>query len=373
MKYAALGNTGLEVSRLGFGAMRLLTDADGNWDIDGTVEIIRRAFDHGVNFIDSQYHYCGDQSEPCIGRAVQGRRDQTIIQTKACYYDLPSYAQGETHRSRLEETLRRLRTDYIDIYLMHSVRLERWQEFGEDWMQMALKARDEGLIRHIGLSSHETPENVKTLLDMGCFEVILMQYNLLDLRYGEMFAYAREKGLGTLVMGPVGGGRLAGPSQELLRDAPDDVKTSAELALRFVLSNPNVDCALSGMRSLGEADENCSVASLDEPLSQEARQRTLAMVAEKGKLADLYCSGCNYCSPCPHGVAISQVFSAMAMHEVWGLTEAARGRYARLGPDSTAGLTADACQECGECEPKCPQDIPIRERLKEAREAFGSS
>ena len=372
MQYTKLGRTGLNVSRLGFGAMRLLTRADGTWDVDATVEIMRRAFDLGVNFADSQYHYCGDQSEPTVGKAIQGRRDSVVIQTKACYYDKPKYGPGESHRSRLEETLKRLGTDYLDIYLMHSLKQERWDEFGEEWVRDALKARDEGLVRHLGFSSHDKPENVKAFIDMGCFEVVLMQYNLLDQSYEECFAYAREKGLGTEVMGPVGGGRLAGPSEELRRAAPHAVTTSADLALRFVLSTPNVDCALSGMRSVQEAEDNSRVASDATPLSSKERARILGVLTEKMRLAHLYCSGCNYCAPCPNGVAISGIFGAMALHKVWGLVDAARQRYARLGPDSGAGQAADACKECGECEPKCPQKIPIRERLKEAHQVLSS-
>jgi len=315
MQYARLGNTGLQVSRLGFGAMRLLQKEEGSYDLDATVEIMRHAFDLGLNFVDSQYHYCGDQSEPCVGKAIAGRRDRVVVQTKACYYDKPAYKPGETHRSRLEETLERLGTDYLDVYLMHSLRMDRWQELGDAWMRMALKARDEGLIRHIGLSTHDTPENVKKHIDTGHFEAILMQYNLLDQRYEDCFAYAREKGLGTMVMGPVGGGRLAGPSEELRSAAPEGVRTSADLALRFVLSNPNVDCALSGMRSIAEVEENCAVAANRTPLTQEERDRIEAALKEKNRLSELYCSGCNYCLPCPNGVAISHIFKAMALRK----------------------------------------------------------
>ena len=370
MQYTPLGSTGLEVSRLGFGAMRLPTREDGEVDLEKSAEFMRRAFDLGVNFVDSQFHYCGDQSEPAVGKAVQGRREQVIIQTKACYYDRPKYKPGESHRSRLEETLLRLGTDYLDIYLMHSLKMDRWEDFGVEWMEEAMRARDEGLIGCIGFSSHDTPENVKKLIDLGLFEVVLMQYNLLDRRYEDTFAYAREKGMGAMVMGPVGGGRLAGPSPELRSVTPSSVQTSADLALRFVLSNPNIDCAFSGMRSFEEVDENCRIASDETSLSDEERAAVVALLKEKSKLSDLYCTGCNYCSPCPHGVAISPIFSAMALHKVWGLTEAARALYARLRPDSDGRRPADACQECGECEPKCPQDIPIRERLKEAHEAL---
>lgn len=367
MQYAKLGNTGLKVSRLGFGAMRL-PERDGQVDLDASAELMRRAFDLGVNFVDSQFHYCGDQSEIAVGKAIAGRRDRVVMQTKACYYDKPKYAPGESHRTRLEETLRRMGTDYLDIYLMHALNMERWEAFGEEWLDMARRAKEEGLIRHIGISSHDTPENVITLLETGGFEAVLMQYNMLDQRYAPVFEHAHAQGVGAMAMGPVAGGRLAGPPVEWAGSVASSCNTNAELALRFVLGNPNIDCAFSGMGSMAMVEENCETASRRAPLSQGEREQILNVVAEKQRLADLYCSGCNYCAPCPENVAISFILGAMALHKVWGLTEAARQRYERLLNTPRLGAPASACVECGECAPKCPQNIAIPERLKEARE-----
>ncbi|HRU05810.1 MAG TPA: aldo/keto reductase [Candidatus Brocadiia bacterium] len=370
MRYAPLGKTGLSVSRLGFGAMRLLMDGK-NVDFDQATRLMRRAFDLGVNFVDSQYHYCGDQSETAVGKAVAGRRDQVIIQTKAAYYDQPKYGPWEDHRARLEETLRRLSVDYLDIYLMHSLDMTKWKQYGEGWMNMARKAKEQGLIRHIGLSAHDTPENIIALLDTGCFETILLQYNMLDTRNEKALAHARAKGIGTMVMGPVGGGRLAGPPPEWA-GRTGGCRTSAELALRFVLSNPDVDCAFSGMRSEAEIEENCAVASRKEALTAGERKLILGVIGEKQRLAQVYCSGCGYCQPCPQDVPIPHLLSALAMDKVWGLKEAARARYARLNAGKTPGAPAPVCVECGQCLPKCPQKIDIPARLREAREALGS-
>lgn len=372
MQYTQLGDTGLKVSRLGYGAMRLPTN-DGQVDMDKAAEVMRRAFDLGVNFVDSQYHYCGDQSEPAVGQAISGRRDQIVVQTKAAYYDKPKYGPGETHRTRLEETLRRLGTDYVDIYLMHSLRLERWKEFGEEWIEMALKAKEEGLVRHIGLSCHDTPENAIKLLEKGFFETILMQCNMLDQRNVPVFQYASENGIGAMAMGPVGGGRLAGPPVEWAAQSNLTFKTTAELALRFVLSNPTIHCAFSGMRNTQEVEENCAVASREEPLTEDEREKILAVLAEKRKLSELYCSGCNYCSPCPSNVAISYIFGALALHKIWGLADAARARYERLLKNPDLGAPASACVGCGECVAKCPQNLDIPKQLEEAAALFEES
>lgn len=372
MQYNQLGNTGLKVSRLGFGAMRLPSD-EGRVDMEKAAEVMRRAFDQGVNFVDSQYHYCGDQSEPAVGKAVAGRRDQIVVQTKAAYYNKPDYAPGETHRTRLEETLRRIQSDYLDIYLMHGLSMARWDEFGEEWMEMALKAKEEGLVRHIGLSTHDTPERVIALLEKGRFEVILMQYNMLDQRYSGVFQYARERGIGTMAMGPVGGGRLAGPPVEWAAASELSFKTNAELALRFVLSNPAINCAFSGMRNIQEVDENCATATREEPLTEAEREKVLTVLAEKQKLSELYCSGCEYCMPCPNNVAISHIFGAMALWKIWGLTDAAKSRYERLLNTPKLGAPASVCVACGQCAPKCPQQIDIPKQLKEAAELFEAS
>ena len=176
-------------------------------------------------------------------------------------------------------------------------------------------------------------------------------------------------------MGPIGGGRLVAESGQIQNLIPGGSKSSPEVALRFVLSNPNVTIALSGMNSIEMVDENVATASRTEPLSAEERQRVLEMLEENQRLADLYCTGCNYCMPCENGVDIPENFRLMNYHRVYGLTEIARERYARLGErkvdDEPAPAWANACIECGECEPKCPQDIPIREQLKEVRETLG--
>ena len=367
MRHVTLGTTGLKVSRLGFGAMRL-PHRDGRVDLDESVRLMRHAFDQGVNFVDSQYHYCGDLSEPAVGRAIAGRRDEIVVQTKACYYDEPKYEPGESHRTRLEETLRRLGTDYLDIYLMHSLAWTSWERWGEAWMEMAVRAREEGLIRHIGLSTHDA-ENASRLLDTGRFEVVLMQYNMLDQSYAPAFARARELGIGTEVMGPVAAGRLAGLSPELAKAAKTSFRTNAELALRFVLSNPDVNAAFSGMRSAEEIDENCAVASREESLTEAERADIQAVVDEKRRLAQLYCSRCDYCQPCPKSVAIGTIFQAMALRRIWGLDGAARTLYARI-LRSEEDAPASACAACGECLPKCPQKIDIPARLKEAAETF---
>ena len=200
---------------------------------------------------------------------------------------------------------------------------------------------------------------------------MLVQYNLLDRVNEEAIALAAAKGMGVEIMGPVGGGRL-GFASEQLAGTIDNMASTPDLALRFVLSNPNISLALSGMNTLDMVEENCASASREEPLTDQEREQVLVAVKENERLSELYCTGCNYCMPCPQGVGIPQAFAAMNLHNVWGLTELAKQNYAQLGPDNKDGLLqADACVECAECEDKCPQNLPIIEQLAETHAALG--
>lgn len=362
----------MRVSALGFGAMRLPDDDDF------AVECMVHALENGVNLVDTAPGYRGgSESEPgsserLVGRAINAvPRDEIYVSTK----NATGSPSAEGWRKGLEESLQNLDTDYIDIYqLVHNMKWDSYTEaFRPNAWDEALRARDEGLVRHFSFSSHDTPENIIRLLEEGIFESCIIQYNLLDRANEPVIDYARENNISVLVMGPVGGGRL-GLASETLESVLPGVRSTADLALRFVLSTPGVTSALSGMNTIEMIDENIVTASDEEPLSDDERRQIEATLEENRRLSELYCTGCDYCMPCPQGVGIPQIFAAMNSHRVWGLTEAAKARYARLGPDSRSGmLQADACTECGACEPKCPQNIPIIEQLKESHEALSRS
>jgi hypothetical protein len=238
------------------------------------------------------------------------------------------------------------------------------------WMQ---KARDQGLIKHVCCSFHDNNEALIRLVDTGYVSSITLQYNMLDTQLEEGIEYAHKQGLGVVVMGPVGGGRLGAPN-EVLSSALPAISRIPELALRFVLSNPNVSLALSGMSTMQQVEENVAVASDGVMLSDEDRMRISEHLARLRKMADLYCTGCNYCMPCPSQVAISRIFSLYNQGRVYGLWGHARRQYSVLiAKAPRQGQPADACTECGACEAKCPQNIPIRQQLKEAHKALRSA
>lgn len=374
MLYREFGKTGVKISALGFGAMRLPTlgtEGGKRLDEEKGIEIIRHAFKAGVNYIDTAPYYCEGESEIVVGKALKGWRDRVYLSTKNPVED----SSGEHWRERLEKSLKKLDTDYIDFYHMWGI---NWDAYVKDIdvrdgpMSAARKAKEEGLIKHISFSFHDAPENMMKIIDTGNFETVLCQYNLLDRRNEKSIEYAREKGLGVVIMGPVGGGKLGAPSHTISSLLPGKSKSSAETALRFVLANPNVSCALSGMGTMEMVKENVLAASNENPLSEEELERIKESMAENKKRAELYCTGCNYCMPCPSEINIPLNFEIMNYHRVYGLTDYAKAQYKQIGAvDWMKGKKAEECIECGVCETKCPQKLQIRKQMKETAETLG--
>lgn len=375
MQYREFGNTGVKLSTLGFGAMRLPSkEVEGKtvFDYEESIKIIRRAYELGVNYFDTAPYYCNGESEIILGQAIKPFRDKIYLSTKNPIED----ASGENWRKRLEASLAKLDTDYIDFYHMWGISLETYEKeinVPGGPMEAALKAKEEGLIRHISFSFHDDPKNLFKIIDSGNFETVLCQYNLLDRSNEEAIAYAKSKGLGVVIMGPVGGGRLGSPSETIKNMLPGKVSSSPEIALRFVISNPGVTTALSGMGSMAMVEENADVASNASPLTLEEVKQINLSVEENKKMADLYCTGCNYCMPCPQGVNIPLNFQIMNYHRIYGITEYAKAEYAKIGTmDWMKGEKASACIECGICETKCPQKLEIIKQLAETAAVLGS-
>jgi len=368
MIYRQLGRTGYKVSQLGFGAMRLPMVGEGEQarvNRDLAIPMLHRAFEGGVNYVDTAVNYCNQDSQRAVGEALVGWRDRIIVSTKNHEYN-----DEKAWWQNLEDSLKRLRIDYIDIYNHHGINWERYTTSVEPrlsaWMH---KAKDQGLIKHICASFHDNNENLIRIVDTGYIDSITLQYNMLDRKLEEGIAHAHAQGLGVVVMGPVAGGRL-GTSSPVLEGLLPQVKRVPDLALRFVLSNPGVTLALSGMSTMQQVEENLATASDAVSLTADDQAAIVEHLERLKSMADLYCTGCGYCMPCPHEVNIPQVFQKYNEARVYGLWDLARKAYdeSRWG----SGKRADACVECGECEPKCPQNIPIREQLAEAHAALSA-
>lgn len=368
MQYTEFGKTGIKVSRLGFGCMRFpFAEVDGKkvFNEEESIRMMHRAMELGVNYFDTAPGYCDTISEIIVGKALKGRRDQVYLSTK-----YPTeVGTGDDYEKKLEISLKKLDTDYIDFYHFWGISLDTWEkklDTPDGPLARALKLRDQGVIRHISFSFHDKPENMMEIIRRGQGQLasVLCQYNLLDRANEDAIAFAHEQGLGVTIMGPVGGGRLGAPSQVIQDLLPGKVQSSAEMALRFVMNNPNVNIALSGMSSMEMVEENARVASDMSPLSAEENARVDAMLEENRRLAELYCTGCNYCMPCPKGLNIPEIFKMMNYHRVYGLTDYAKKTYAAIGSGNLKFQNAASCVGCGQCEKKCPQHLHIREQLR---------
>ena len=373
MQYRDFGNLGYKISTLGYGAMRLPEDEEGNVRRDEAVAVIRAAVDAGINYVDTAPLYNRNQSEEVVGEALaDGYRERVWLSTKNQRVN----DDPDDWRRRLDESLRKLKADCVDVYHLWGI---SWKEFTEHLaikdgpLAAARRAQEDGLFRHLFFSFHAPPEDFFKIIDTGEFVGCTVQFNLIDRKNEAGIAYAAARGLAVVIMGPVGGGRLAGPSS-VIEDSAFSAASTAELALRFVLANADVSCAISGMSSFEQLRENVATASCADRLGDAELARIDESFDEYRKLADLYCTGCDYCKPCPENVAISRVLALYNLARVYGLEEAAGKLYAEIGRTGFFARmnNAAACTSCGECVEKCPQKLDIPEELAAAHAALGN-
>lgn len=369
MHHRTLGKTGIEVSILGFGVLRLPVKGRGKIDVEESIKIIRKSIDNGINFVDTAYNYHNKKSEIILGQALKdGYREKVTLMSKNPLWEVK---KAEDFDRLLDEQLEKLGVEYLDIHLFHNINKKRYNEVIQEFnlFEKMKEAKKKGKIKHIGFSSHDKLKNIKKYIDENEFEVILVQYNFVDPINEEIIQYAQEKGLGVILMGPCGGGRLTNEPTEEMKQWLTKGKTNfSDLAFKFVWSNPNVDIALSGMSSEKMVDENIALASSDNyQLNAEEKER-LQKVAQKYKETyDLNCTQCGYCDDCPEEVNIKLIFKQLMVSRDPLKMHGARANYRGIGlAKRFPGKNALACVKCGECLEKCPQEIPIIDRLKEA-------
>ncbi|MGB8454423.1 MAG: aldo/keto reductase [Anaerocolumna sp.] len=369
MNYRKFGNTGENISALGFGCMRLPEyEKDGKWFVDDekATEMLLHAYENGVNYFDTAPYYCHSNSELAVGKALKGIRDKLMVSTKLPVGDCKSTGD---YRKFLEKSLAKLDTPYIDFYHFWGINKKAFDEgiIGLNLLEEAKKAKEEGLIRHISFSFHDDAENIKHIIDKAeekgiPMETMLVQYNLLDRSNEEMINYAGSKGLGIVAMGPVGGGRLAAPTDLYKKLTGKPSIATYELAFKFVLGNPYLSCALSGMQNIDMVEKNLVIGSDNTILSKEEWIQLGDAVEQLKKFSELYCTGCSYCQPCPAGINIPHIFNMYTYHNVYGLTDHAKAEMKKYKEE--AGKTIQDCKDCGVCEKKCPQKLKIRDELR---------
>jgi len=376
MQYRKFGSLDWEASALGFGAMRLpVLDGDsGKINEPLATEMIHKAIDAGVNYVDTAYPYHHGESERFVGKVLKdGYRQKVRLATK-----MPSWLVKDTtdFDRYLEEQLKRLDVSQIDFYLMHALNAKHWQNLQDlgvlDWAE---KRMAEGLFSHLGFSFHDDYPVFESIVNgYDNWTMAQIQYNFIDVNYqaGQKgLKLAADRGLAVVVMEPLRGGRIAkNPPPDPIAQVwakSERLWTPAAWALHWVWDQPQVSTALSGMSTMADVTENLATASESGvgKLAEEDQHLIAEVQQAYEGLAPIPCTQCEYCLPCPSGVAIPRVFSIYndsATYDSWR-----SGKWAykfQMKPESRA----DNCIECGECEAVCPQNIEIIDWLATAHE-----
>lgn len=361
---------GNEISLLGYGCLRFSKKGSGI-DIEKTEKELMEAIRAGINYFDTAYVYGG--SEAALGEILERNscRDQVKIATKLPHYLMKSVEGAE---KLFQEELRRLRTDYVDYYLMHMLSdIETWNHLVrlgiKEWIEEKLA---KGQIRNIGFSYHGSAPMFKTLVDAYAWDFCQIQYNYMDEHSQagrEGLQYAHAKGLPVIIMEPLRGGRLVDllpRSAKKIFELDQEGRTAAEMAFKWLYHQPEVTCVLSGMNSLEMVRENVKTASesYEGCLTEADQELILQIKTEINRTVKVGCTGCGYCMPCPKGVDIPGTFRCYNAAYSEGRASARKDYRFFAMKKNPAG--ASECIRCGKCEKHCPQQIEIREELKHA-------
>lgn len=377
MKYRKFNKTGENISLLGIGTMRLPVIDDDSTKIDEeqAIKMIRKGIDDGVNYVDTAYMYHDGTSEVVTGKALKdGYREKVLLADK-----MPVWLAKEPadlHKI-FDEQLSRLDVDCIDMYLIHSVDEHVWKRVLEfNTLEFVKEKQAEGIIKHIGFSFHgETPEFFKEVLDYFDWDFCQIQLNYMDTKIQagiKGLHYAGAKGIPVVIMEPLKGGKLTDVLPDSIKEYWNEApikRSPAEWALRWVANQPEVMTILSGVSSEVQLNENIAILSDAEPdsLSEKELQIIDKVGAKYNELIQYSCTNCKYCMPCPNKVSIPDVISNRNEWELFNHNPKVKKDYFTfIAPKRRAS----ACIECGECEEKCPQHLPIIEIMKESAEIF---
>jgi predicted aldo/keto reductase-like oxidoreductase len=367
MEYRDFGKTGLRVSRFGLGCMRFPPDEAE------AVRIVRRAVDRGVNYLDTGYVY--RNSEEILGRALGGGyRERVALATKSPLREITGAGDFEKY---LDEQLRRLGTDHIDVYLLHNICPEYWERVKKfDAFSFLDRMVAKGKILRRGFSIHNTTEAFKEIVDAYDWEMAQIQFNILGetQQVGlEGLRYGAEKGLAMVIMEPLRGGQLLSNAPEeagRLIDAYPDRRSLAEWCFRWLYNMEEVTLVLSGVSTLDQLEDNLRIFENSKPgvMSEKERGliRRIQEIYESQK--SIGCTACRYCMPCPRGVDIPGVFRVY-------------NEYLRLGRHANdklfyrrniffGGSGGDRCVSCGRCARRCPQALEIPALLQSIHGEF---
>jgi len=336
----------MEVSRIGFGGMTIPHVSKKQ-----AVATVHKALDLGVNFIDTARAYGQGDSEAKIGEVMKTRRDECYLSSRSVQRDYKGM------KANIDKSLRTLGVDYIDLYEPHDVSTTARYDavMKEGGIDALHEAKEAGKIRFIGVTGHNWGM-MQRLLKSGHFDAALVTYNIANTEAeDEVIPLAKELDIGLFVMKVFGNSRL-------LKLSPvDEQRTpTIEECLRFALSNEDFTMILTGVKSPEEIEQNVGIANNYQPLT-EAEQQELREFGKR--LGRGYCYGCNYCMPCPAEINIPGILQLLDYQKRinWEWPQG-RQQYAEFDK------TIDDCLDCAECEEACPQNLPVRQLLQEAKE-----
>ncbi|PIU61755.1 MAG: aldo/keto reductase [Armatimonadetes bacterium CG07_land_8_20_14_0_80_59_28] len=363
MQYRALGKTGLKVSALAMGCMRLPEN-----DSDLAAAVVDAAVEAGINYFETTRGYINGKCQHLVAPGLKGRSRGLIVSGKA---GVNEETTADSYRQEIDLQMQILGVDYLEFFQVGWFSLEKLPLLTKDDGALTAldKARSEGIISHIGFTGHDQPENVVKLVETGIFDSVTLAYNMVNRSYAPAIRRAAELGVGVVVMCPVAGGMLAAPAPQLQELIPGGSQTTAAAALQFVLANLGVSCACSGMNTLQMVEENVATVASFSGMHDEDWLRMNGVLDQFATVGDRFCTACGYCMDCPEGVDIPGIFRLYNYAKVYGLEDWARLQYQRMDP----AKRAEACVKCGTCEPNCPHKISIMDQLEEVAEALGVS
>lgn len=366
---------GKEVGKLGFGLMRL-PEKDGKTDIEQVKTMVDMFMDSGFNYFDTAFVYGGGESERVAKEALVDRypRESFQLATKLPLFDKDATLE-EIHQ-RFYTSLERTGAGYFDYYLIHNLGPGR-RELAEQhdiWAWLSQR-KEEGLIRHLGFSMHDTAQALdETLTAHPEAEFVQLQINYKDwedksVQSRECYEVAMRHGVPVIIMEPVKGGTLSSLPEEaeaLMKAArPDDSISS--WAVRYCASLPGVITVLSGMSNIEQMADNLGYMKNFEPLSEGERDIIAKSLEIIEAVPTIPCTKCKYCvDGCPMKINIPGILSCVNLNTIYRNPSKARGEYGWVSGGET-GYAKD-CIGCGECEKICPQHLPIIEELKKASE-----
>lgn len=355
---------GKEISRLGYGGMRFPKNGD-EVDVDAAVQLLRKAYEMGINYFDTAMVYHKGESEKIFGKAFEPYpRDSYLIADKMSIW---LCSDEEDMKARFYNQLKTLKTDYIDFYLVHSLNRNHYKKVKDlHCVEFLQQMKQEGKIKHLGFSFHDTYQVFTQILNDYTWDFVQIQLNYLDWHNQgaeQLYRELERRNLPVMVMEPVRGGYLATIDSE--RAKPflelEPQRSIASWAIRWVESLPQVAVVLSGMSDLQQLEDNVATMTHFEPMNEQELAAIDRVVEEIRKVNEIPCTGCRYCMDCPMGVDIPEIFSIYSQYKIFGKEKAFVQDYEEVVEH---GNGAEHCVRCMACTTKCPQMIAIPNKLE---------